>query len=56
MFWEVEDLGSTAGSFICVGSGKCYLSKDRTDLDITRELEDDNIITMPGLELRFKYL
>lgn len=56
LFWEIEDLGSTTGTFVCVGRGKCYISKNPTDVDISKELEDGEIISIPNVEFKFKYI
>ena len=56
LFWEIEDLGSATGTYVCVGNGKCYVSKDPSDVDISRELEHGSIISVPGVDFMFKYL
>ena len=56
MYWEIEDLGSTTGTFICIGKGKCYTSKSASDVDVSRELEEGDIISIPNVDFTFKYL
>ena len=56
LYWEIEDMGSSTGTFLCVGNTRCYYAKTRSDADCSRELEDGDIISIPNLDLTFHYL
>ena len=57
--WELEDQGSRAGTYICIGNNKCYSSLQSSelavfDVDISREIEHGDIIVIPGVEFIVK--
>jgi hypothetical protein len=38
-YWEIEDIGSTSGTYICVGNSQCYSSYEATDIDMSIEIQ-----------------
>jgi hypothetical protein len=55
-FWEIEDMGSTTGTYVCIGTGKCYTSRSAPDVDISKELEEGQIISIPNVDFKFLML